>query len=70
MRADKATKPPLLSGLAVPAEAERVLKQVLCATRYFEGDSKEGLDQLTALLREFNINTKAKKLKSNAMHAG
>ena len=59
----KAKRPALSSGLAVPVEARRVLKQaaVPCATKHFKVDSKGGLAQLTALLQKFNINTKAKK---------
>ena len=40
-----------------------MLKQaaLMCATKYFEDDSKEGLALLTAMLQNFSINTKAKK---------
>ena len=46
-----------------------MLKQaaLMCATKYFENDSTEGLALLTAMLQKFSINTNAKK--SNTMLA-
>ena len=51
-----------LGGFAVPFEALRVLKQaaLACAAEYFEGDSKEGLALLTAMLQKFSISQDVK----------